>query len=51
MAKKTVQRRSERHVAAIEVARIVAVIAAVVACVPAAVRAMRVDPVEGLRAE
>jgi putative ABC transport system permease protein len=38
-------------VAAIATASLLLLIAAIVACVPAAVRAMRVDPVEGLRAE
>jgi predicted permease len=37
--------------AALAAASLLLLIAAVVACVPAAVRAMRVDPVEGLRAE
>jgi putative ABC transport system permease protein len=38
-------------VAALATASALLLVAAIVACVPAAVRAMRVDPVEGLRAE
>jgi len=38
-------------VAALATASVLLLIAAIVACVPPAVRAMRVDPVEGLRAE
>ena len=42
---------STTDVVALATASTLLLIAAVVACVPAAVRAMRVDPVEGLRAE
>lgn len=42
---------STTDVAALGTASLLLLIAATVACVPAAVRAMRVDPVEGLRAE
>lgn len=42
---------STTDIMALATASLLLLIAAIIACVPAAVRAMRVDPVEGLRAE